>query len=87
MINENEIIITDNLGNEHILKILFTFENEKRKTSYVFVYEDDDEENIMVFRYDESSHQLEEIEDEEEYNECQEVFNCYNEDPKFSEIK
>ena len=87
MINENEIIITDNLGNEHILKILFTFDNEERKTSYVFVYEDDDEENIMVFRYDESSHQLEEIEDEEEYNECQEVINCYNEDPKFSEIK
>ena len=87
MINESEIIITDNLGNEHILKILFTFDNEERKTSYVFVYEDDDEENIMVFRYDESSHQLEEIEDEEEYNECQEVFNCYNEDPKFSEIK
>mgnify|MGYP003294307027 CR=1 FL=1 len=87
MINENEMVVTDSNGNEHSMKILFTYENEERKTSYVFLYEESDEENVMVFRYDESTHELSEIEDDEELSECEEVLNCYYDDPKFSEIK
>ncbi len=87
MINEDEIIINDEDGNEKVLKILFTYENEERGKSYVFVYEEDHEDDVMAFIYDESTHELFEIEDDEEYQEVEEVFLAYSEDPKIEEIK
>ena len=87
MINENEIIINDESGNEKVLKILFTYENEERGKSYVFVYEEGNEDDVMAFIYNETTHELFEIEDDEEYSEVEEVFNAFNEDPKISEIK
>ena len=85
--NDDEMIITDEDGNEKVMKILFTYENEERGKSYVFLYEKDDEENVMAFSYDEESKSLSEIEDDEEYNEVEEVFNAFNEDPKIAEAK
>ena len=87
MINENEIIINDESGNEKVLKILFTYENEERGKSYVFVYEEGNEYDVMAVIYNETTHELFEIEDDEEYSEVEEVFNAFNEDPKISEIK
>ena len=87
MINENEIIINDESGNEKVLKILFTYENEERGKSYVFVYEEGNEDDVMAFIYNETTHELFEIEDDEEYSEVEEVFDAFNEDPKISEIK
>ena len=85
--NDNEMVVTDSEGKEHLMHILFTYDNEERGCSYVFFYEvGDNEENVMVMRYT-ADGELEEIDDDEEYDEVDEVFNAWQEDPKIQEIK
>ena len=87
MILDDEMIITNEKGEEKVMKILFTYESEQRNKSYVFLYEKDDEDNIMVFAVNEEDQSLQEIEDDEEYSEAEEVFNAYMNDEKIQEIK
>jgi uncharacterized protein YrzB (UPF0473 family) len=85
--NDNEMVVTDSEGKEHLMHILFTYDNEERGCSYVFFYEvGDNEENVMVMRYT-ADGELEEIDDDEEYDEVDEVFNAWQDDPKIQEIK
>ena len=85
--NENQMVVTDNDGKEHLMNILFTYDNEERKASYVFFYDSEDpNEEVIVMRYLESG-ELEPIEDDEEYDEVEEVYNAWSEDPKIQELK
>ena len=85
--NENQMVVTDAEGKEHLMNILFTYENEERKTSYVFFYDSEDkDEEVVVMRYFENG-ELEPIEDDEEYDEVEEVFNAWQEDPKIQDLK
>ena len=84
--NSKELIVVDGEGKEHKMEILFTYEHEERGTKYVFFFDPADPENVIAMRYlDDGT--LEEIEDDEEYDEIEEVFNAYMEDPKIQEIK
>ena len=87
MILDDEMVITTDSGEEKVMKILFTYESEQRGKQYVFLYEKDDEENVLVFAVNEKEETLEEIEDDEEYAEAEEVFNAYMSDEKIQEIK
>ena len=87
MLLDDEMIITNENGEEKVMKILFTYESEQRKKTYAFLYEKGDEDNIMVFSVNEKDGSLEEIEDDEEYAEAEEVFNAYMSDEKIQEIK
>ena len=85
--NEKQMVVTDNEGKEHLMQILFTYDNEERGASYVFFYDTEDpNEEVIVMRYLESG-ELEPIEDDEEYDEVEEVFNAWQEDPKIQELK
>ena len=46
--DEKQITIRDEEGNEHLMEILFTYDNEERKTSYVFFYDTEDPEQEVV---------------------------------------
>jgi uncharacterized protein YrzB (UPF0473 family) len=87
MILDDEMIITNENGEEKVMKILFTYESEQRGKEYVFLYEKDNEENVLVFAVNKDGESLEEIEDDEEYAEAEEVFNAYMNDEKIQEIK
>ena len=87
MILDDEMIITNENGEEKVMKILFTYESEQRGKEYVFLFEKDDEENVLVFSVNAEDNSLEEIEDDEEYAEAEEVFNAYMNDEKIQEIK
>ena len=87
MILDDEMIITNESGEEKVMKILFTYESEQRHKEYVFLYEKDNEDNVLVFAVNEKEESLEEIEDDEEYAEAEEVFNAYMNDEKIQEIK
>lgn len=87
MLLDDEMIITTEDGEEKLMKILFTYESEARKKQYVFLFEKDDEENVLVFSVNENDNSLEEIEDDEEYNEAEEVFNAYMNDEKIQDLK
>ena len=85
--NEKQMVVTDNEGKEHLMQILFTYDNEERGASYVFFYDTEDpNEEVIVMRYLESG-ELEPIEDDEEYDEVEEVFNAWQDDPKIQEVK
>ena len=85
--NENQMVVTDGEGKEHLMNILFTYDNEERKASYVFFYDSEDpNEDVIVMRYTEDG-ELEPIEDDEEYDEVEEVYNTWLEDPKIQELK
>lgn len=84
--NEKQITIIDGEGKEHLMEILFTYENDERGTKYVFFFDPADPENVIPMRYKDDG-TLEDIDDEEEYEEVEEVFNAYLEDPKIQDIK
>ena len=87
MVNiDKQITIVDEEGKEHLMQVLFTYDNEERKTSYVFFYDEKNPDEVFAMRYNDNG-ELEEIEDSDEYAEVEEVFNAYNDDPKIQEIK
>lgn len=83
---DDEIVIYDEDGNEFLMNILFTYENEERGAEYVFLYDNASPEDIIVMKYNEN-HELFEVTDEDELNEAEEVLEAYNEDPTIQEIK
>ena len=88
--NESQMVVTDSEGKEHLMQILFTSENEEREAKYVFFYDTKDkEENVIVMRYvgELDSGELIPIKDDEEYDEVEEVFNAWQDDPKIQDLK
>ena len=83
---EKQITVIDGEGNEHLMEILFTYDHEERKTSYVFFFDPATPDEVICMRYN-AEGELEEIEDDEEYAEVEEVFNAFQEDPKIQKIK
>ena len=83
---EKQITIVDGEGKEHLMEILFTYENEERGTKYVFFFNPADPENVIPMRYQDDG-TLEDIDDDEEYEEVEEVFNAYMDDPKIQAEK
>ncbi len=59
---DNTIYITDDDGREKVMQILFTFDMNEKK--YVVVYEQNNEEDLYAFTYDEEGN-LQVIDDEE----------------------
>ncbi len=83
--NDNDIIITDENGNEELDKILFYFHNDNRNRDYYFIYKEEDPDSIIVLG-SEDGQSFFELSDEE-FEEAQEVFDAYNNDPKIKEAK
>lgn len=73
---DNTIYITDDNGQERAMQILFTCEIEDKK--YVLVYEQNNEEDLYAFYYDEDGN-LEAV-SEEEMGLIEEVLNAFGED-------
>ena len=60
------------------LTILLTFENEELGYSYVLYYDENDENGeVLPFRYDEKTHELSELETEEEWELANEVLGAF----------
>ncbi len=74
--DDEEITISDENGKEETFKIYFRYENEDRGVKYVVFYSENDEDTLYAYRYDDEGN-LQEIEDEEEFNEVQEVISAF----------
>lgn len=85
LMDEKQITIMDDEGNQRIMEILFTYEHEERGKKYVFLYEKNNPDEIIAMEYNDNG-ELFEIESGEEYEEVEEVFNAFNEE-KFEEDK
>ena len=87
ILNDNDIIIKDDDGKETLMKILFSYDNEERNATYVFVYEPNNEDDIYCFKVNEDTNELIMVEDEDELEEASEVLEAYDNDEKINEIK
>lgn len=76
IIDDKQMTIKDDQGNEHLVEILFTYEHDERKKKYVFFYEKDNPEEVIAMEYNDEGELLE-IESDEEYEEVEEVFNTF----------
>ena len=79
LMDEKQITIMDENGNQRVMEILFTYEHEERGKKYVFLYEKDNPDEVIAMEYNDDG-ELFEIESEEEYVEVEEVFNAFNEE-------
>ena len=79
IIDDKQMTIKDDQGNEHLVEILFTYEHDERKKKYVFFYEKDNPEEVIAMEYTDEGELLE-IESDEEYEEVEEVFNTFMEE-------
>ncbi len=84
-INDDDIVITDENGNEQLCKILFYFHNDNRNKDYYFIFKQEDPDSVIVLS-SEDGNSFRECSDEE-FEEAQEVFDAYNEDPKIQQAK
>ncbi len=80
---DNQMLLTDDNGVEHMVEVLFTYENEERQANYVLYYLPENPEEIFAARYE--GDQLIEITDEEEYDEVEEVLNAFLDDPEINQ--
>ena len=86
IMDEKELTVIDEEGNEHLMEILFTYEHEQRNKKYVFFFDPNNDEEVLVMSYNDEG-ELFPVDDEEEYEEIEEVFNAFEEDPEIQKIK
>lgn len=76
MVDENDVIdVVDENGKHITLNILFTYTDERTDTDYLFLYEEDNPDEIIVRKLTKDD-VLEELSDEE-YEDASEVFNAF----------
>lgn len=76
MVDENDVIdVVDENGKHVTLNILFTYTDERTDTDYLFLYEEDNPDEIIVRKLTKDD-VLEELSDEE-YEDASEVFNAF----------
>ena len=83
--NDNDIVITKEDGTEQLLKILFYFHNDQRDKDYYFLYEEGNEDDIIVLgtKDGESMDTL----TDEELDEADQVLEAYESDPTIQGLK
>lgn len=84
-IEGNTIILTREDGTEMQAKILFYYHNDDRAKDYYFLYKEESPDDVIVMGSSDGE-SLEEVSDEE-FEEAQEVFEAYEEDPKIAEAR
>lgn len=76
MVDENDVIdVVDENGKHITLNILFTYTDERTDTDYLFLYEEDNPDEIIVRKLTKDD-VLEELSDQE-YEDASEVFNAF----------
>ena len=75
----NILFITDRDGNKMTFRVLFTHHSKKFKKDYAAFYNEENENHLLLFSYDEN-YTLSRVETQEEYQELEEVLHKYDEE-------
>ena len=84
-IKDDEILLIKEDGSEEVAKILFYFHNDQRGKDYYFLYKETNPEEVIVMSSVDGT-SLDEV-DDEEFDEAEQVFEAYQEDPKIAEAR
>lgn len=80
MEESNVMTITDESGQEREVEIILTFEDENKNKKYVLFTDANSEVgNVYAYSYDDDGNMVE-IEDEDEWEMCQEVLGAFLEE-------
>ena len=83
--NDNDMVVTADDGTQQLLKILFYFHNDQRGKDYYFLYEEGNEDEVIVMASSDGE-SLEEL-SEEEFDEAEQVFEAWEKDPAIQDLK
>ena len=81
----NDLVVTGEDGTEELLKILFYYHNDERGKDYYFLYRPEEEDEIFVLCSSDGASL--EVPTEEEYEEAEEVFEAWENDPNIADAK
>lgn len=84
-IKDNEIVLTKEDGSEEVAKILFYFHNDQRNKDFYFLYKEENPDDVIVMGSSDGQ-SLEEVTDEE-FDEAEQVFQAFQEDPQIEEAR
>lgn len=84
-IKDNEIVITREDGTEDVFKILFFYTHPERNKDYYFIYKEENPDEIIVVCSEDGKELMECT--EEEFEEANEMFEAYENDPNIQEAK
>lgn len=73
----NQIVVTDDQGNEHALEVLFTFNSDETGKKYVLYYDPKEEQPTVFASSFDDEGQLYEVESPEEWEMIEEVFQSF----------
>lgn len=76
-LKENQMVVTDSQGNEHLMEIYFTYKSPRNEKEFIFFYEVGNEEEILVMEVKDDQ-TLAEVDDEEDLKEAEEVFEAFS---------
>ncbi|MBQ1531591.1 MAG: DUF1292 domain-containing protein [Solobacterium sp.] len=77
--DNTQLTIIDENGNEYVMQILLTFDDDKNN-HFVLVYDPEDEEgNVYAYLYDDEGN-LNEVEDPDMVEMCAEVLSAFEEE-------
>lgn len=82
---DNDMIVTLENGEEDKVKILFFYHNDERGRDYYFLYREENPDEVIVMSSADGE-SLDEV-DEEEFDEAQQVFDAYENDPQIIEAR
>lgn len=75
----NDIYISDENGHEKKMSILFTYHDPDKNRDYVYFFDPLKPEEVLMMEYSQDGN-LYDVEDEEEFNHLQEVYEAYLKD-------
>lgn len=84
-IKDNEIVLTKEDGTQEVAKILFYFHNDQRNKDFYFLYKEENPDDVIVMGSSDGT-SLEEVSDEE-FDEAEQVFEAFQEDPQIEEAR
>ena len=84
-INDNELVLTKENGEKEVAKILFYFHNDQRGKDYYFLFKEENPDDVIVMSSSDGT-SLDEV-DDEEFDEAEQVFEAFQEDPKIEEAR
>lgn len=76
-LKENQMVVVDGDGNEHLVEILFTYKSPRTEKEFVLFYETNNEEEVFIMEVKDDQ-TLADVEDEEDLKEAEEIFEAFN---------
>ncbi|MGN1295111.1 MAG: hypothetical protein ACI4U5_01755 [Bacilli bacterium] len=78
--NDGRFVFEDEKGEKKELEVYFTYHSDEFNKDFIVFFDPDDEDNLIACEYNEETHEVFDIEKDEEYDEIDKVIEAYQND-------